>query len=47
MLRNYNNNLDYFLEHKIMELQNSKKTKPSYSYYDDEENIEDEEDYDF
>lgn len=46
MLRNYNNNLDYYLDIKIMELQSSKKNKSNY-YDDDEENIFEEEDYDY
>ena len=44
-LRNYNNNLDYYLDSKMMELQNNKKSKPS--YYDEDEEIDDEEEYDF
>ena len=47
MLRNYNNNLDYYLDNKMMELQNTKKTKTSSYYDDDEENIEEEYDYEY
>ena len=46
MLRNYNNNLDYYLESKMIELQNTKKTKTSY-YDDDEENLDEEYDYEY
>lgn len=47
MLRNYNNNLDYYLDNKMMELQNTKKTKTSSYYDDDEENIEEEYDFEY
>lgn len=46
MLRNYNNNLDYYLESKMIEIQNTKKTKTSY-YDDDEENLDEEYDYEY
>lgn len=45
MIRNYNNNLDYYLEVKMLEMDSVKKSKASYYEDDEPEDFDDEYDY--